>query len=59
MVAEQLIPGGHSYRSMAENKRQASVKGSAQKQSGNAAGPGMAAPIVPLEAALSGAIGAR
>lgn len=59
MVAEQLIRGGQSYRSMAENKRQASVKGSAQKQSGNAAGPGMATPIVPLEAALSGAIGAR
>jgi hypothetical protein len=44
---------------MAENKRQVSVKGSAQKQSGNAVGPGMATPIVPLEAALSGAIGAR
>lgn len=44
---------------MAENKRQVSVKASAQKQSGNAAGPGMATPIVALEAALSGAIGAR
>ncbi|CAG7920300.1 unnamed protein product [Penicillium olsonii] len=45
--------------SMAESKRQNSVKAPAQKQAGNAAGPGMAAATVPLEAALSGAIGAR
>lgn len=45
--------------SVVENKRQNSVKGLAQKQSGNAAGQGMAAATVPLEAALSGAIGAR
>lgn len=44
---------------MAENKRQGSVKASAQKQSGNPAGSGMATATVPLEAALSGAIGAR
>ncbi|KAJ5316753.1 hypothetical protein PENANT_c016G02846 [Penicillium antarcticum] len=43
---------------MAENKRQSSVKASAQKSSGNVSGSGMAA-MVPLEAALSGAIGAR
>jgi len=44
---------------MAENKRQGSVKAPAQKQAGNATGPGMATATVPLEAALSGAIGAR
>lgn len=44
---------------MAESKRQNSVKVPAQKQSGNATGPGMAAATVPMEAALSGAIGAR
>lgn len=44
---------------MAETKRQNSVKAPAQKQSGNATGSGMAAAAVPLEAALSGAIGAR
>ncbi|KAJ5773284.1 hypothetical protein N7457_008180 [Penicillium paradoxum] len=44
---------------MAENKRQGSVKASAQKQPGHVVGPGMATPLVPLEAALSGAIGAR
>ncbi|KAJ5583249.1 hypothetical protein N7535_001869 [Penicillium sp. DV-2018c] len=44
---------------MAENKRQGSVKGSAQNKPGHVAGPGMATPLVPVEAALSGAIGAR
>ncbi|KAJ5081593.1 hypothetical protein NUU61_009857 [Penicillium alfredii] len=45
---------------MAENKRQsAGVKAPAQGSSNNATGPGMAAAMVPLEAALSGAIGAR
>lgn len=45
---------------MAENKRQ-SVGGKVQGQgpAGTATGPGMAAAMVPLEVALSGAIGAR
>ncbi|KAJ5662059.1 uncharacterized protein N7477_009675 [Penicillium maclennaniae] len=42
---------------MAENKRQSA--GAKASQSGSATGPKMASGMVPLEAALSGAIGAR
>ncbi|OJJ45426.1 hypothetical protein ASPZODRAFT_134081 [Penicilliopsis zonata CBS 506.65] len=44
---------------MAENKRQSLTGRPSTQGSGAAGGPGMAAAMVPLEVALSGAIGAR
>lgn len=44
---------------MAENKRQSSGAKGSQTSAGTSTAGGMAANMVPLEAALSGAIGAR
>ncbi|KAJ5596233.1 hypothetical protein N7450_002691 [Penicillium hetheringtonii] len=44
---------------MAENKRQSPGAKGSQGSSGTTSGPGMATAMVPLETALSGAIGAR
>jgi hypothetical protein len=44
---------------MAENKRQGSGTKGSQGSSGSASGSGMATAMVPMETALSGAIGAR
>ena len=44
---------------MVENKRQSSSAKASQGSSASASGPGMTTAMVPLEAALSGAIGAR
>jgi hypothetical protein len=56
-----LSPVEKEVHSMAENKRQnnVGVKAPAQGPSTGASSPGMASAMVPLEVALSGAIGAR